>query len=636
MKEILNSQIKDALYRVVSGLANEPETRPQQIQMAQVIRRFLHFSQNTSGNLLLIEAGTGVGKSFAYLTALCEYMKNNLEKKAVIGTNTINLQEQLYQKDIPYVLRHYPGIVFNKAKGRNNYLCLRKLSDLDANLFAEDDAQEFKNKIYEWMENDPTHDGEKSNIPFDYDHKLWHAVESDGASCLDSICPHKKQCYFHRARAKLKDSNIIIANHALILSDYMQQVLPEYHLLILDEGHNFENNAFSVFTTIVKRYELLSIDAAFNTSHIQSALRSARALKKIEGIQKDIRNNTYDFFGSLKDGRYTAIEENQYAERILAALQQSMLILEKAYDNTTTPFLKAEVSKLAERIINLYQNIYDWVYQTQSNSVYWAEDNSIHYCPLDIADKLHGFWQSKNTIITSATLTVNHSFEPFKRSLGLNQKCFSLRYGSPFNYKENSLVYLPSNAPVPNSDKYIAYLCKTIENVLHRMPGKTFVLFTSYKMMQDVYNELYPKFPNLNWLLQGTGSKEMLLTKFREKPHSILFGTDTFWEGVDEELNCVIITKLPFEVPTTPIKEAQYELVKSRGGNYFMELSIPRCAIKLKQGTGRLIRNAYQKGIIVICDPRIQKPWGKIIKNTLPEMPWTDDLDHIDTYLSVG
>lgn len=636
MKEILNSQIKDALYRVVSGLANEPETRPQQIQMAQVIRRFFEFSQDTQGNLLLIEVGTGVGKSFAYLTAVCEYIQDNPGIKAVIGTNTISLQEQLYKKDIPYVLRHYPGLIFDKAKGRSNYLCLRKLDDLGINLFATDDVQEFKNRIYEWIVNDPTNDGEKSNIPFWYEDKLWHLVESDGATCLDNICPHKKECYFLKARAKLKDSNIIVANHALILSDYMQQVLPEYSLLILDEGHNFENNAFSVFTTVVNKYEILGIEAAFNTNVIQSAIRSVRSLKKIEGIQKDLRTNTHDFFASLKNGRYTEPEANQYAERILAALEQSILILETASDKTTVPFIKVETGKLKERIINLYQNIYDWVYQTQHNCVYWTEENSIHHCPLDIAGKLKEFWQSKNTIITSATLTVNHSFEPFKRSLGLTQNCYSLRFGSPFNYKENSLVYLPPNAPTPNSANYVAYLCETIESVLKKIPGKIFVLFTSYKMMQDVYDVLCPQYPNFYWLLQGTGSKEMLLRQFRENSNSILLGTDTFWEGVDEELNCVIITKLPFEVPTTPIKEAQYELIKSRGGNSFLELSIPRCAIKLKQGTGRLIRNAYQKGVIVICDPRIQKPWGKIIKNTLPEMPWTDNLDQIDSYLSVG
>ncbi len=636
MKETLNAQMNTALHNVVCGLTSQPETRPEQIRMAQMIRRFLHFSQGKQGSLLLVEAGTGVGKSFAYLTALCEYIKTNPEAKAIIGTNTLSLQEQLYQKDIPYVLRHYPEITPNKAKGRNNYLCLRKLNDLDSNLFATEEAQEFRDKIYDWLKNDPTRDGERSSIPFEYDSKLWYMVESEKSSCIDNICPHKKECYFHKARTKLKDSNIIIANHALILSDYIQKVLPPYHILVLDEGHNFENNALSALTTTVKRYELLSVETALHTSIIQSALRSARALKKIEGIQKDLRNNTYDFFMSLEKRRYTEVEENQYAERIMAVLQQAIPILEKANDKAQSPFIKAEVTKLTERIVNIYQNIYDWTYQTHCNSVYWTEDNSIKFCPLDIADQLQDFWLSKNTIITSATLTVNRSFEPFKRSLGLRQNCYSLRYGSPFNYKEKSLVYLPPNAPIPNSNIYLAYLCKTIESVLNRKSGKTFVLFTSYKMMQDVYKELSPKFPDLNWLLQGTGSKEMLLSKFRENPHSILFGTDTFWEGVDEELNCVIITKLPFEVPTTPIKEAQYELIKSRGGNSFLELSIPRCAIKLKQGTGRLIRNSHQKGVIVICDPRIQKPWGKIIKNTLPEMPWTDNLDSIDSYLCVG
>lgn len=635
MKEILNAQMNTALDRIVSDLTDLPETRPQQIKMAQVIRRFLHAKQNP-GHSLLIEAGTGIGKSFAYLSALCEYIKSNLDTVVVIGTNTISLQEQLFQKDIPYVLRHYSGIVADKAKGRSNYICMRKLDALDTNLFEMDETQEFRDRIHEWLETDPSQSGERSDIPFDYETKHWRLIESDKSTCMDNFCPNKKECYFLKARNRLKNSHIIVANHALILSDYIQQILPAYNVLVLDEGHNFETNAQSVLTTSVKRYALLSIDAALNTTAIQSSIRSTKSLKKIAGIQADLRNNTHSFYNSLEIKRHTEPTENEHLEKIMSSLQQALIILEKAADKTLNPFYKLEVSKLAERIFTLNQNITDWFYHNDPNSVYWTEKDSINYCPLDIADKLQGFWQSKSTIITSATLTVNKSFEPFKRSLGLNENCYLLRYGSPFNYKEKSIVYQPKDAPVPNSSDYNAYVGKTIESILNKNSGKTFALFTSYRMMQEVYNELEPKFPDLNWLLQGTGSKEMLLVKFRENPSSVLFGTDTFWEGVDEELNCVIITKLPFEVPTTPIKEAQYELVKSRGGNSFMELSIPRCAIKLKQGTGRLIRNAHQKGIIVICDPRIQKPWGNIIKNTLPEMPWTNDLDSIDSYLSVG
>lgn len=634
MKETLNKQMEKALRSVINGINNQPEIRPQQIEMAQKIRRFLQFSQNSTGNTLMIEAGTGVGKSFAYLTALCEYIKTHIDAKAVIGTNTISLQEQLHQKDIPYVLKNYPGITAEKVKGRNNYLCLHKLSELDTDLFASEEIQDFASRIHEWLDTD--HNGEKSNIPFEYENKFWRLIESDGTACIDIQCRYKKECYFFKARNKLKDSNIIIANHAIILADIKQKVLPDYDILVLDEGHNFETNALSALTDTITRNDFLGINATLNTRTLQSALRSARVLKKVEGIQNDLKNNANAFFESLENRRYTKPEENDHGERIISVLKQALVLLEKAEKNSNIPLVKAETAKLAERIEDMCQKTSAWLHQTSPNSVYWVENHSINCAPLDIASILPTFWQTKNTVITSATLTVNRSFNSMKRSLGLGENCYSLRYGSPFNYKENSIIYQPPNAPSPNSCDYSPYVCKTIESILNRKSGKTFVLFTSYKMMEEVYDQVHSEFPHLNWLLQGTGSKEMLLSKFRENDNSVLFGTDTFWEGVDEKLNCVIITKLPFEVPTTPIKEAQYELVKSRGGNSFMELSVPRCAIKLQQGTGRLIRNSHQKGIIVICDPRIHKPWGKIIKNTLPQMPWTDDLNLIDFYLSVG
>ncbi len=198
MKEVLNNQIGKALDSVINGLNNKPEIRPQQIKMAQMIRRFLHFSQNAKGNTLIIEAGTGVGKSFAYLTAVCEYIQTKSDAKVVIGTNTISLQEQLYQKDIPYVIKNYPGITSAKVKGRNNYICLNKLNDLDTNLFADDDIQDFISQIHEWLEEDTGHNGEKSDIPFEYENKFWRLIESDGTACIDIQCPFKKDCHFFK------------------------------------------------------------------------------------------------------------------------------------------------------------------------------------------------------------------------------------------------------------------------------------------------------------------------------------------------------------------------------------------------------------------------------------------------------
>ncbi|WP_054697651.1 ATP-dependent DNA helicase [Syntrophomonas palmitatica] len=617
-------------------MQNIPEIRQEQIKMSQYIRRFLDFAKKPSHSFV-VEAGTGIGKSFGYLIPVCEYIKSSPEAKVVIGTNTINLQEQLYNKDIPFILHYYPDLTFEKAKGKNNYVCLHKLEESEYNLFSSTEKQEFIHKINTWLQTELGREGDRSHIPFQYNEKLWSVVCAESTACLEEMCPHKRKCYFNKARQRLKKADIIVTNHALVLSDYyIQKVFPEYDILILDEGHNFETNAYSIFTTTINQYDFFKLQAVTNSKTCQGAFRKARALGKIKQFQQDINNAAIDFFLSLEDKRFIEPTNNPYAEQLLAVLQGVMPVLNNTININQVQFVQLELIKLTERILSLIDQLKIWLYQTETGYVYWAENKEIYYCPLNIAAKLRDFWQTKNTVITSATLSVNQSFKIIKQNLGLTENCYSLRLRSPFNYKDNAIVYQPNNAPSPDMDNYNSYLCNTIISVLEKAPGKTFILFTSYKTMQDIYTRVTSKIRGFNWLIQGTGSKESLLTDFRNNPNSVLFGTDTFWEGVDEKINCVIITKLPFEVPTTPIKEAQYNFIKSRGGNPFIDLSLPRCAIKLKQGVGRLIRSSQQQGVLVICDPRIKKPWGKIIINTLPEMPWTNNLDLIDRYLNAG
>ncbi|NLT52910.1 MAG: ATP-dependent DNA helicase [Ignavibacteria bacterium] len=354
--------------------------------------------------------------------------------------------------------------------------------------------------------------------------------------------------------------------------------------------------------------------------------------QKIDKAKDTLRIYSSVFFPALEEKTYLK-EENHDAMNMIGVLKEIKNITGRAIDMNDNEYIKKELTKVLEQCADIADKIETWAMQTQENNVYWATDKEICYCPIDIANILQQFWATKNTVITSATLTVNKSYKALRQALGLQEQCWGLRLDSPFNYRENAVVYCPSNAPLPNTEEYTAYLCQTIKNVVKKVSGKVFILFTSYAVMRACHAELATDKKH-TWLLQGSSSKELLLQEYRQHGNSILLGTDTFWEGVDEIINCVIITKLPFEVPTTPIKKAQYDLVKSHGRSPFMDISLPRCALKLKQGAGRLIRNASHRGAVVICDPRIKKPWGNIIKNTLPDMCWTEDLNAIDAYIN--
>lgn len=629
MKEQLNEQILQALNNVVLGLESNPENRPEQINMAQTIRRYYNHVGNNPGHVLLAEAGTGVGKSFAYLTAICETVKS-VQETVVISTNTLSLQEQLCNKDIPMVLKYYPELTCEKAKGRNNYVCLNKMDQVLSDLFTEEDTQKFLDKIKDWLKTNET--GECSDIPFSYTKSQWSEINADTSTCLGEHCPSKGKCYVNRARMRLEKADIIVTNHAMVLSDYQKKVLPSYEKLVIDEGHNFEAAALNIFTEKVSKYDIYKLQQRLNVSVLQAAYARAKVKEIIDKAKDTLILYSSTFFSSLEEKTYQK-EELADAMNMIVILKEIAKASEKSMADNDVEYIKMELDKTLEFVNDIASKIETWTLQNEDNMVYWSENNEICYCPLDIANQLKQFWATKNTVITSATLTVNKSYNSLKQTLGLNGQCWGLRLDSPFNYRENAVVYCPSNAPLPNTKQYTQYLCRTIKDVIKKIPGKVFVLFTSYAVMRDCHAELSND-TNHIWLLQGTSSKELLLQEYRKNNNSILFGTNTFWEGVDEVINCVIITKLPFEVPTTPIKKAQYDLVKSHGRNPFMDLSLPRCALKLKQGAGRLIRNSTHRGAVVICDPRIKKPWGRIIINTLPDMYWTEDLNAIDAYIN--
>ncbi|KUG05272.1 ding family atp-dependent helicase yoaa [hydrocarbon metagenome] len=632
MKNKLNNQAQDALDKIVNKL-NKKESRPEQIQMVQFIRRFLNYAKDP-GRAAVVEAGTGVGKTFAYLVAFCEHLKSlstNQQSKLVIATNTINLQEQLIKKDIPIINKLYPGIRFEKAKGKNNYICLRQLAEANnGNLFFNDKEVEEIKKISDWVYNSET--GDRSDMDFDIDYNTWRSIASDTASCYGNNCPYHSECYYERAKKRLKKADIIITNHAMVLADIQNNNLPEYSHILIDEAHNFENNALKAMTVEISAQRLKSIIRKINNTYCQAGLRRVKKITAMNATLQGIETNAQEFLDSLPEGRIKTVIDPVKAELLITQLNAVIDILKSALSEEKS-VIQNELSLVIEAATKLSIEVRAFTFQELESYVYWSKNGKAFFAPTSTSF-LKSYWANKTSVLTSATINVAGSFKPFIWGLNLNPvNTYSLKLNSPFNYKENALVYIPAEAISPKEGQYNEYLIKTIPEIIKKTQGKVFVLFTSYTTLNTVYEATESNLSGFKLLKQGQGNKDYLLQEFKTSDKSVLFGTDSFWEGVDEELNCVIITKLPFAVPTDPIEEARYEILKNAGKNPFMYKSIPACALKLKQGAGRLIRNSENRGVIVICDPRINAKWGKPIVNTLPEMRWTDNIEVIDMYM---
>jgi len=623
--------VQNALNKIINKL-NKKEIRPEQVQMAQFIRRYLNYTKE-HGHAAVVEAGTGVGKTFAYLVAFCEYLKSlstDQQSKLVIATNTINLQEQLIKKDIPIINKLYPGIRFEKAKGRNNYICLRQLAEADnGNLFYNDKEEEEIKKISEWVYNSET--GDRSDINFDIDYNTWRSIASDAASCYGNNCPYHSECYYERAKKRLRKADIIITNHAMVLADIQNNNLPEYSHILIDEAHNFENNALKAMTVEISVQRLKSIIRKINNTYCQAGLRRVKKITAMNVTLQGIETNTQEFLDSLPEGRIKTVIDPVKAELLITQLNAVIDILNSALSEETS-IIQNELSLVIEAATKFSIEVRAFTFQELESYVYWGNNGKAFFAPTSTSF-LKSYWADKTTVLTSATISVAGSFKPFIWGLNLPDKTYSLKLNSPFNYKENALVYIPAKAVSPKESQYNEYLIKTIPEIVKRIGGKVFILFTAFTTLNTVYEAIEDDLSGFKLLRQGQGNKDYLLREYKKSDKPVLFGTDSFWEGVDEELNCVIITKLPFAVPTDPIEEARYEILKNAGKNPFMYKSIPACALKLKQGAGRLIRNSEKRGVIVICDPRINAKWGKPIVNTLPEMHWTDNIEIIDMYM---
>lgn len=638
---------------LISQQLEEYEFRQEQLQMAHEVARAFTASEH-----LIVEAGTGVGKSFAYLIPAIS-LALKAEQKVVISTNTISLQEQLVTKDIPFLQRVLPrdfNVVL--AKGRRNYLSRRRLKNLmnyERGLFDTREEVEEIAEIAAWV--DRTVDGSRADLPWQPQPQVWDKVVSDRDNCLGRNCETYDVCFYFKARREMYNADLLIVNHHLLFSDLAIRkdseaamgVLPDYDYLIIDEAHHLEatatNHASIDFSNTRVKWLLDSLynerskeglAKQFSSPHLQTQVETAREQANtlfgtiIEAVQGDMSSEEHN------NTLTPRIHKSNFVSNILdEPLANIVKTLKRLRDDAMTDDDEQEITAHEHYCQRLRAELDMIIQQSDPNYVYWAEISTrgrtprilLNATPANVNQMLqdHLFTVKNSVVMTSATLSTNRNFAYFKKRVGISE-CRELLANSPFDFKRQVEIHIPRNMPHPNSHQFVPAAIEKIRHYLKLTHGKAFVLFTSYKMMDEIYDAVAPDLEEMGietFKQGGELSRTAMLQEFREDTDSVLFGTSSFWEGVDvrgTSLSNVIITRLPFEVPTHPVMEARVKQIKEAGGNEFFEFSLPEAILRLKQGFGRLIRTQTDTGIVVILDPRIRTAnYGKQFLQSLPD-----------------
>ena len=648
------------------------EYRDSQLNMLKVV------TEAFNNNLIsAVEAGTGVGKSLAYLLPAFKWVQKN-EERVVISTATINLQQQLVDKDIPLVkklLKTNAKTVL--VKGRGNYVCLRRLNQaLEENtLFREENDN--LNVIREWVKITGT--GSKSDLSFYPPADLWSKVCSEADACMGIRCSFRDNCFVLKARKDAASSRVLVVNHHLLFSDLAMRisgagfentaVLPPFNKIIFDEAHNIEKSATSYFSEMINKYLLYKQLARLFTNKkgmnygvtvlFERITGPNKYLKKIPDSIKILKENMYQldamalkFLGDKYKYRLTEKSPDNLKSLVLDPLyklQDELITLIDLIENALALLEDEEVESMPAYEIRIIQRklkrfsavCEDFrkynkkpgkvVYLDKNRSISGERFVSFYITPLDISNVMKEavFEPYKTVVCTSATLSVKNDFSFWMKRTGLYgynpERVKTALFPSPFPYKDNVLLGVPVNAPEPVSDDYQSFISKYIGNILELSEGKGLVLFTSFSMLKETYPVVKERLKKLNIsvLCQGDADRAKLLDKFNTDKASVLFATDSFWEGIDtpgEALQVLLICRLPFKVPTDPVIEARMEYIKEQGRNPFMDLFLPEAVMKLKQGFGRLIRHSNDRGVVVILDPRIvKKSYGSFFLDSLPQ-----------------
>ena len=624
------------------------EFRLQQQEMAAAVATALEEERH-----LVVEAGTGVGKSLAYLTpAILRAIEKR--KKAIVSTHTINLQEQLLYKDIPILKKILP-IEFEVAlmKGRQNYLCPRRLERVlqqASELFTGPEQNELK-RLAEWART--TRDGSLSDLSVEPDPKVWAQVCSEPHICTKKTCGRDTRCFYHNSRKRFEAADLVVINHTLLFvllddPDEMAEresgfMFPN-DFLILDEAHTVENVASRQIGIRISQYGLRSTIQRLYNARTRKGLFTVT--RDAEGVRlaAELVDDGEKFFAAVesrcdfKKGREFRVHDPDLVpDTITGRLTKLQARIAEVVKRTDDEFLKAEFQEYGRRIRDIRLGIAAFLEQNRREHVYWVERTgktaqflTLNAAPIDVAPVLRRmiFRDNCSCIMTSATLSVGRKdLAYFRRRIGADEAEPAL-LGGPFDFQKQMKMFIVRKMPDPRDAQYEEALEHWVAHFVEKTDGRAFVLFTSYRGMQQVAERMAQFFSQkkFNLLVQGGGApRGKLLDQFKTTPRSILFGTDSFWMGVDvpgEALSNVIITRLPFAVPDHPLIEAKLELIEERGGDPFTEYSLPEAILKLRQGVGRLIRTKSDRGIIVILDNRIvTRPYGRAFLQALPKCP---------------
>ncbi len=621
------------LAKHISGFAS----RSQQKAMAESVAETLE-----KDGLLIAEAGTGTGKTFAYLVPalLCG-------KKVMISTGTKNLQDQLFHRDLPTV-REALGISTSIAllKGRANYLCHHRLEMLEGRRMRPEQQDQLA-RIRSWTGRTRSGDtAELGEIPEDA--TIWPMVTSTTDNCLGSECPAYSECFVMKARKDAQAADVLVVNHHLFFADMalrdegFGEILPGVNAFIFDEAHQLPEVASVFFGLNLGGRQIVDLGRDTLVELHLEAPDQDLAQACVTKLEKSVRDFRLALGTDTRRGPWAKVAESRVlvdaAEDLLATLVRLEEVLEPLAERGKG------LERCWRRCLELQKRFGQFVDGSEQDYIQWFETHSrsfvLHMTPLDIHETFRAYVDKHRSawIFTSATLAVGDSFKHFARNLGIEDARGEL-WNSPFDFSKQAMLYVPTHMPLPNTAEYTGTVVDAALPVIEACGGRTFFLLTSHRALREVANRLegeieYPL------LVQGTLPRAELLERFRELGNAVLVGTSSFWEGVDvrgEALSCVIIDKLPFSSPGDPVLQARLDAMREQGLNPFFDFQVPQAVITLKQGVGRLIRDENDRGVLMIWDPRLfGKSYGRVFRNSLPPMPITRDVADVQAFFEQG